>query len=206
MEKRNASCLVLGEFIEELPYAMEYLTIGFSPNDAPLKKRWENNGLSADFMAEYFRVFFISKQNYKMEEGSEIVLENLKDAVKYVANELLENAMKFQDEQLPIQESTARIILSLHSDKIIFSVTNYATEQQAQALQNYVTYLLSHDPHELYLQTMRNSAKLENQHSSGLGILSMICDYDAVLGWKFCAQNTQPPVVIITTMVTLQAQ
>ena len=30
----------------------EYLTLAFSPTSAPLRSRWRNNGLSADFLAD----------------------------------------------------------------------------------------------------------------------------------------------------------
>lgn len=203
----DASYKIFGDFIEELPTSIEYLTLSFSPTYAPLKKRWENNGLSADFIADYFKVFYISKQEELDELAEEFIIDNLRDSVKYVANELLENAMKFQDSTLSFKQNTASIILSLHSDKIIFSVSNYATEQQAVTFQRYIEHLLAHDPNELYVETMRNSAKAENARSSGLGILSMICDYSASLGWKFQTQTTMtPPVVTITTMVTLHAQ
>jgi hypothetical protein len=60
---------ILGNFIESLPEAEEYLMIGFSPSSLPLKKRWQNNGISADFMADYLRAFFISK--YAAEASAE---------------------------------------------------------------------------------------------------------------------------------------
>jgi hypothetical protein len=31
----------------------EYLTLAFSPLSAPLRSRWRNNGLSADFLGDY---------------------------------------------------------------------------------------------------------------------------------------------------------
>lgn len=193
---------ILGHFIEELPDEGEYITIGFSPMYAPLKKRWENNGLSADFISEYFKNFYVSRQEELSGEPDECVVGNLRDAVKYIANELLENAMKFQDVPLPF---TARIFLSLYSDKLIFSVTNGISVKQAKVLQNYIQTLLSHDdPQELYFETMRASAREENEKQSGLGLLSMICDYSAKLGWKFASTTlNDEPMMTITTMVTL---
>lgn len=192
---------ILGHFIEELPDEGEYITIGFSPMYAPLKKRWENNGLSADFISEYFKNFYVSRQEELSGVPDVFVVENLRDAVKYIANELLENAMKFQDVPLPF---TARIFLSLYSDKLIFSVTNGISIKQAELLQNYIQTLLSRDPQELYFETMRASAREENEKQSGLGLLSMICDYSAKLGWKFASITlNDEPMMTITTMVTL---
>jgi len=189
-----------GEFIEIQPKQGEYLTIGFSPSCRPLQERWQNNGLSADFIAEYFRVFFIGKLTAIDPDDEEIIISNVKDTVKYVANELLENAMKFQNESLPF---TAKIGLSLYDDKLVFYVTNCIYEQQVEPFQEFIKILLNGNPQELYFKTMRSNALGDDNNRSGLGLLSMICDYSAKLSWKFEAIQT-PPVTVVTTMVLLE--
>ena len=49
---------VFGDYCEGLPESPEFLIIGFSPGSIPLHQRWRNNGLSADFMADYLMTFF----------------------------------------------------------------------------------------------------------------------------------------------------
>jgi hypothetical protein len=57
------------------------------------------------------------------------------------------------------------------------------------------------------MEAMRNSHKEENVNNSGLGILSMICDYNALLGWKFVYhEDSQFDIVNVTTMVTLPVE
>ncbi len=79
---------IIGDFNDHLPVSQEYLTIVLSSSSAPLQQRWHNNGLSADFMADCFAAFFpraqdtVSKVNTKVE---------VKSAVSFIANELLEN-------------------------------------------------------------------------------------------------------------------
>ncbi len=187
-----------GHFIEDLPPQDEYLTIGFSPSSRPLKKRWENNGLSADFIAEYFKTFFVSQEE---ETLSSVAIENLKDGVKYIANELLENAMKFQDEAVPF---TAKIGFSLYNDRLIFRVTNGINDQQIEPFQAFIKRLLTEDADELYLQAMKTNARKGVNAPSRLGLLSMICDYSAKLGWKFEKLQTEPPMTIVSTMVCLK--
>ncbi|OQW92232.1 MAG: hypothetical protein BWK79_15100 [Beggiatoa sp. IS2] len=190
-----------GHFIRELPKQEEYLTIGFLPSSRSLKKRWENNGLSADFIADYYRTFFISSQEDALTEESVICMENLRDSVKYIANELLENAMKFQDETLPF---VAQIEFSLYNDCLVFCATNGVNGQQATHFQSFIEQLLGSDPEELYFNAMKNSAK-EGNRGSGLGLLSMICDHAAKLGWKFeVLSTTEPPVTTVSTMVYLE--
>src|SRR5918999_1510955 len=81
---------IFGDFIDTQEGRGEYLKIGFSPNSISLQQRWRNNGLSADFLADYLSTFFPGEDPDSAERQTEI-----KDAVSYVANELLENAMKF---------------------------------------------------------------------------------------------------------------
>lgn len=200
------SVQTFGEFIEPLPPNGEYMHISFSPSATPLKRRWENNGLSADFIADYFKTFYVGRQVENGAEADEMVVENMRDGVKYIANELLENSMKFQSKGVPF---TARLFLSLYAERLIFSVTNGVDKTQAEALQVYIKTLLQSDPHELYFETMRQSALEENAQRSGLGLLSMICDYSAHLGWKFATitpVQDGEPILTVTTMVTLSTE
>jgi hypothetical protein len=196
-----------GHFEKKIPTRCEYLTIGFSPSYEPLKKRWENNGLSADFIADYFRTFYISRREDSGEGPDEFEVENLCNTVKYIANELLENAMKFQDQSTSY---TAKVFFYLRADKLVFRVTNAIRSEQIATLQNYIQTLLNEDPQELYLAAMRASSKAEYSGRSGLGLLSMLCDYSAKLGWQFAMadledeeEGSNKPFMTVTTMVTL---
>ena len=193
---------IFGDFNDEKqPECEEYLSIRFSPSRLPLKKRWENNGLSADFISEYFKIFYVSQQEENDDISNDILLENLQNSVKYVANELLENAMKFQ---APIIYPTAaRIFLSLYNDKLVFYIKHSITAQQAESFEIFIKKVLENDPQALYMEAMRESAREENAHRSGIGLLSMICDYNAKLGWKFESIDGVP-LVTVTTMVTLE--
>lgn len=189
-----------GDFETNLPQGEEYLTIGFSPTDVPLKKRWENNGLSADFIADYFRTFFVSR-TISDSDSDDYIIENLREGVKYISNELLENAMKFQDDKTPF---TAQIVFSLYNEQLIFMVSNGATFEQATKLQKFIKKIQEvEDPGELYFEALADSAREENAGHSGLGLLSMISDYSAMLGWRFLYPDDEKPNVVITTMVKL---
>ena len=50
---------IIGNFINIDSCAEgEYLQLGFQPSSVPLKQRWRNNGLSADFLGDYVTTFF----------------------------------------------------------------------------------------------------------------------------------------------------
>ncbi|MEG3903871.1 DUF6272 family protein [Microcoleus sp. B4-C5] len=187
---------IFGDFIEQ-PASQEYLIIGFSPSSVPLKQRWRNNGLSADFLADYLTTFFPGNQD----EPSTIERQaEIKSAVSYIANELLENAMKFNDEtsDYPID-----IKLQLESEGVIVSVANSISPQAVDKFQAYIQELLASEPSELYLQRLEKNAADDNCTNSGLGLLTMLTDYTAKLGWKFQTVHKDPEVIAVTTMVQL---
>jgi hypothetical protein len=86
---------LFGNFITTFPPENDSLEITFTPSSRPIKQRWKNNRLSANFVADYFTNFLPSDKEYTQGEQR---IKNSKSAVSYVANELLENALKFNDE------------------------------------------------------------------------------------------------------------
>jgi len=185
-----------GNFIEPTP-SQEYLIIGFSPSSIPLKQRWRNNGLSADFLADYLTTFFPGNQD----DSSTLTRQaEIKGAVSYIANELLENAMKFNDENsyYPID-----IKLLLEKDGLIFSVANSIPPRSIDRFQAYIQKLLVSDPSEMYIDQLENNAADDNCSGSGLGLLTILNDYSAKMGWKFETVQKDPEVIAVTTMVQL---
>jgi hypothetical protein len=186
-----------GDFRELLPVSEEYMSIGFYPGNRSLQERWENNSLSADFIADYFKNFYVTKREGNGNKADAVDIENVRAAVKYIANELLENAMKFQASDTAV---TAKIFLSLYDDELIFSIRHGIKKEQAIVLQRFIDKFLGNDPHELYFQTMRACAKEENAKHSGLGLLSMVCDYGVRLGWRLQSVPGNDTHLVLTTM------
>jgi hypothetical protein len=188
---------IFGDFIEQAD-SHEYLIIGFSPSSIPLKQRWRNNGLSADFLADYLTTFFPGNEDDTSTVNRQ---SEIKSAVSYIANELLENAMKFNDET---SEYPIDIKLQLESDGLIFSVANSVPPQTVGKFQTYIQELLASNPSELYLQRLEENAADDNCSGSGLGLLTMLSDYTAKIGWKFETVQKDPEVIAVTTMVQLR--
>jgi hypothetical protein len=186
---------IYGDFVEEKLGEHAYLAIGFSPSSVPLKQRWRNNGLSADFLADYFSTFFpVSDQDHHGINPR----DELKGTVSYIANELLENAMKFNDERsiYPVN-----IRLHLYPDHLVFLVTNSISPEQVESLQKRIQQLLHEDLENLYLQTLEENAEQDILECSGLGLLSMINDYGAKLSWKLELLPLETPLMLLTTRV-----
>ena len=169
---------IFGDFNDTEIKSREFLKLRFSPSSVPLQQRWRNNGLSADFLADYLITFLPSDEN----DPNTIKRETeLKDAVSYIANELLENAMKFNDDSSAYPIS---IQFQLYHDHLRLCIRNSIPTEKIVQFQSFITELLSIAPKDFYIRQIERANEDENI-SSGLGLLTMIDDYGAKLGWKF---------------------
>jgi diguanylate cyclase (GGDEF)-like protein len=174
----------------------EYLTLAFSPLSAPLRSRWRNNGLSADFLGDYVTTFLPAKANLAEESRQ----NEIRHAVTYVANELLENAMKYHERLSDIQIG---IHLELTGDRITVSASNGVNMEQAEDYKAFVERLLGGDAGDLLLQQQEKSAKGDESTKSCVGLLTMIIDYGALLGWRFDAHPRNSEIMTVTTRAVL---
>jgi hypothetical protein len=185
---------IFGDFENHLPPSQEYLRIQFSPSSIPLKQQWRNNGLSANFMADFLLSFFPNHHEDLTQQQEEI-----QGTICYVANELLENAMKFTDDRLQCPIS---LTLYLLSDRLVFISTNSISISSQHKLESFIHRLTTSDLSQLYAEQLEKSALDESGTSAGLGILTMMNDYAATIGWKL--EPIQAPLEGVTVMTMVQ--
>lgn len=191
---------IFGSFQEDFPNNREFLNIGFSPSSLTIQQRWRNNGLSADFVADYMTTFFSHQSDAGSPEHREA---ELKHAVSYIANELLENAMKFNS---PGSERSIEFgihLLDQEKAQIVLYASNSVDNKQVAKFQSFIQELLNSDPEELFIRQMEINAQNPEDFGSQLGFLTMINDYEATLGWKFVQMKETQELTIVTTMVQL---
>jgi hypothetical protein len=186
----------LGKYAERAG-ACEYLTLVFSPVSAPLRSRWRNNGLSADFLGDYVTTFLPANGAVPAFQNRQ---KEIRHAVTYIANELLENAMKYHqsDVDIPI-----RIHLELAGDHITVSVSNGVSTLQAGRYKAFVEHLQQEDTGDLLLRQQEENARSTGSAISSLGLLTMINDYDAQLDFRFDTHPTQLGSMTVTTSAVL---
>ncbi|MGB0682604.1 MAG: DUF6272 family protein [Magnetovibrionaceae bacterium] len=171
--------------------ALESLALRFSPSLVPLKERWKNNGLSADFLADYVTTFFPGDDQ---EPDSLRLQADVKAAVNFIANELLENAMKYSCTE---RGYNICIQLLLEEDGIFFQLTNSMIRARAEQFRGFVDELISTDLEELYVRSLEGGfGELEG---AGLGFVTMINDYGAELAWSF--HEAANDIVTVETQV-----
>lgn len=187
---------IYGNFIERKDGTGEYLKMGFHPRSIPLQQRWRNNGLSADFLAGYVSTFFPGEDLITTKRQIEI-----KDAISYIANELLENAMKFSHDT---SHHIVSIEMFLEADAISLYCFNSFEPEKIGSFQKYIRRLLTEDPGELYIAKLERNAEDDSGGDSGLGLLTMLNDYGATVAWKFSDGGRGDAGVAVTTMVQLE--
>ena len=195
---------IFGEFIQQFPPEKDSLELTFTPTSVPLKKRWRNNRLSAFFIADYFTTF-LPLDDAVTEHQKQI--QESKCAVSYIANELLENAMKYNCEQALAQIKFGIHFLNQERLVAVIFTTNVISIHNQHKLQNFIAKLSHKDTETLYVEQLEKNAMNEHEEEcSGLGILTMINDYNATLGWKFetVKQNDNDYFSIVTTMVQIE--
>ena len=188
---------IYGDFIEHFPPDCDSLELTFTPNSRPIKQRWRSNRLSAHFVAEYFTNFLPVDEDDPTYERR---IKESKGAVSYVANELLENAMKFNDETKSFKVRFGIQFIGDPDVTAVIFATNSVNTKGIDKFQAFIEELLSSDPGELYVRQIEKAAEDENGKASGLGFLTMMSDYSAKLGWKFEQTQEVPKIIAVTTM------
>jgi len=180
---------IFGEILDsQRAEDLESLFLTFSPGLLPLQQRWRNNGLSADFLADYVTTFFPKDEN---DPGSAERQSSVKGTVSYIANELLENAMKYGDGRVcPIT-----IRLTLRPECIVFDEINGTDGRGAESYRAFVREFTASDPAEAYFRRLEQVSV--SGETSGLGLITMANDYAAVLGW--CFEDAGEDAVVVRT-------
>lgn len=189
---------IFGDFVESFPPAQDALELSFTPNSLPIKKRWRSNRLSANFMADYFSNFLPVDEDDPAQKRR---IKESKGAVSYVANELLENAIKFNNQGTNFKIKFGIYFIEEADMTAVLFATNSVSAEGLDKFQKFIQELLCSDPEKLYVQQIEKSAEEENSGASGLGFLTMINDYSAKLGWKFEIVQKDPKMIAVTTMV-----
>ena len=190
---------IFGDFIEQFPPEHDSLELTFTPISRPIQQRWRNNLLSAHFVADYLSSFLPLDAE---DASTDKRIKQSKGAVSYVANELLENAIKFNKDDANYKVRFGiHFIGEIEVTAVIFA-SNSVSQEGATKLKDFIDKILSFDPNELYFEQLEKNSESESE-TSGLGLLTMINDYSAKIGWKFEPRPNSPDTIKVTTVVQI---
>jgi len=188
-----------GRFTTCLDNSKEYLTICFSPSASARQQRWRNYGLSADFLGDYFATFFPGGSEKNGIADDVMQRDTVKSAISYIANELLENAIKYHTDR---SQEPISISLFLYEDYIVFQSLNRVEPQSADQFKAFIQDILdATDLDALFAQQLEKAAL--GQGESHMGFLTMMCDYGVEFGWGFELSPQQPGLVQVDVQAYL---
>lgn len=192
---------VFGNFIDIFPDNHNSLELSFSSNSDDIENLWGNQRLSAYFLANCFINFLPFNEDIPEEKQR---IKEAKSSISYVANELIENAVKFNLDRSNYQVKLGIRFLDEPELIAVMFATNSIDKAESKKFQTFIKKLLSSDLQELYVQQIEASSMDENSSMSGLGFLTMIIDHEAQLGWKFESLPTTPDIIAVTVMAQIK--
>jgi hypothetical protein len=136
--------------------------------EGPLELRWIHCSMTADFIGDLFAA---------LAGRGDIDVANARHSIGYLANEMLENAVKFRAPGDVVVEAV------LEGAEFTLAISNFATMEAAKGLTALIHEITSRDPSELLLEQMERNAADPNSSGSGLGLLTLANDYGVRLGW-----------------------
>jgi hypothetical protein len=151
--------------------------------DGPLELSWAHCGATAEFLGEF---------NAGLAGAQKLDANDARHSIGYLSNELLENAVKFRaggDVSLTTSMDDATFTLHLGNE------TAPATAERFEAL---LVELTSRDPGDLLIERIEANAADPDAGGSGLGILTLMNDYGAEIGWTFTQERPGANVHIET--------
>lgn len=187
---------IFGDFGEEILAHHTLIMMDFFIHSIPPEKHKQTRYLSIAFIADYLATFFPVHEEdiHSFEKHLRI-----KIAATYIANELLENSMKFHHKSLnyPIKFG-----ICLFCTDLVFVASNCVTQKVLHNLNEFIHEITTSDVNELYFRQLEKGAE-EKSPESKLGFLSIMNDYSAKLGWKIETLNQEREITTVTTMVQL---
>lgn len=134
-------------------------------------RRWSHAGRLADYVARYFATYLrVVGERIQAEGGAFLA---------YAVNELVENAVKFG------QGGRIEISASVRGSELMLLVVSEAPADTAARYRGVVEEIAAGDPLMLFMERVERNAAEGPSAGSGLGLLTMMTDYGARLGWCF---------------------
>ncbi len=168
------------EFLEPLQSQDGFSEANFLLNYQLLKAEYDKNGLLihrfsfGEIALQFMKVIHVNYFEQDLLKETEI-----RQSVDYIANELLENSIKYSD----TTATKIKLKINVTTQYITVASTNLINENRCSIFLDYIREIRCSDPSELYIRQLEKS--LDDNDKSGLGLLSIIHDYKAEISWEF---------------------
>ncbi|MFC6486429.1 slr1658 superfamily regulator [Nitratireductor sp. GCM10026969] len=151
--------------------------------DGPLDLSWHHCSTTSAFLGEFYAL---------RSAAYDLDYNEARHCIGYLLNELLENAVKFR--------SSGDILIeaSLESGRFEVKVSNVIDERTAERFRALLEEITKRDPGELLIERIEANAEDSSFNGSGLGLLTLMSDYGAKLGWTFLQSAAGEPIRLNT--------
>jgi hypothetical protein len=163
---------IYGDLIEDTAI-VEFLTC-IRLVDGPLGLTWQHSSTTSEFLGDFFAL---------RAAAAGLDYNEVRHSIVYLINELLENALKFR------AVGDIEIRGALAGERFQLVVSNFLTAQAVERFSALLAELTAGDPGDLLIEGIEANAADSSSSASGLGILTLMNDYGAKLGWKFDQQE-----------------
>ncbi|MFS8048006.1 slr1658 superfamily regulator [Rhizobium sp. BR 314] len=137
--------------------------------DGPLHLAWRHSAMTSDFIAETMSLGFRS---------SERQYKTIRHDIGYLTNELIENSIKFR----AAGEIMIEALTDAHSFRM--RIANLIDRDATDRFQELLQKVTNGDPGDLLIEQIEASV-LAGDNASGLGLLTLMSDYQVQLAWRF---------------------
>lgn len=151
--------------------------------DGPIDLNWQHCSVTSEFVGEFFGLHC---------RRAKLDYNEARHGIGYLVNELLENALKFRAPGDIVIDS------SLDGNCFEIRVTNRIDDATSERFQPLLAELTTRDAGELLIERIEANAEDAAATGSGLGLLTLMSDYGARLGWRFSRQPATPYIQLET--------
>jgi hypothetical protein len=151
--------------------------------DGPLELNWSHCGATAEFLGDFFA---------GLAAGKKLDANEARHSIAYLANELLENAVKFR------APGEIALTASLEASAFKLQLSNKTAPETAARFETLLAEITSRDPGDLLIERIEANAADPEAGGSGLGLLTLMNDYGAELGWTLEQEKPDASVRIET--------
>jgi hypothetical protein len=170
----------------ELNGALQHTTkIHFCTEQLSLK--WAHCTICADFLSQWY-------SNVLSAHGFAGKLNDAAHSISYMANELIENAIKFR------AGGDVEVHAGLAENLFVLEIGNTISTETSHKFQELLEEITNGDPGELLIQRIEANAAGESS-GSGLGLLTLMNDYGAKISWRFEKKDTMADALVHLTTV-----
>lgn len=156
-------------------------------SEGPLDLTWHHASTTSEFLGDFYAI-----------RSSALSLDanETRHSIGYLVNELLENAVKFR------HPGDISVETSVEDARFEIKVSNLVNRETAERFSALLEEVTARDPGELLIERIEANAEDATSSASGLGLLTLMSDYGAKLGWEF-REEGGPAVLRLDTYATL---